>query len=255
MDAASALRSHTPKGARARDKIVRAAEKLFVSAGFHGASMRDVAEAAGLPLASVVYHFAKKEQLYGAVLEAIGEELGGAVGGALDDADRPWSARLDGVVRALVGWAGAHPGRVKLLLRELLDNPSRVERAGKLPIAPVLVRLSELVRAGTAAGAFRQVVPETSVLHLFGAISYVVAAKPTVRRIVGASRDRQLSSTYEREAIAFARHMFLALEPEVAIHGSEDPDHVGEARARTRRSANDRLGRRTDDDRRRHVPR
>ena len=80
------LRSHTPKGTRARDRIVRAAEKLFAGAGVRGASMRDVAEATGLPLASVVYHFAKKEQLYGAVLDAIGAELGVEIDRALDDA-------------------------------------------------------------------------------------------------------------------------------------------------------------------------
>lgn len=249
------LRSHTPKGTVARTKILRAAEKLLASAGFHGASMRDVADAAGLPLATVVYHFAKKEQLYGDVLGVIGEQLDGVMARALGDEHRPWSDRLDAVVRGLVAWTDANPGRVKLLLRELLDNESRVARAAKLPVAPVLLRLSAFVDAGMRAGAFRDVVPETSVLHLVGAVSYVVAARPTVRRIVGQARERRLASTYEREALGFARRLFLALEPEVHLHGSEDTDHSGEARARSRRSANDRLGERTDDAGRRHVSR
>lgn len=251
----AAPRSHTPKGTRSRDRILRVAERLLASAGFHGTSMRDVADAAGVPLASVVYHFAKKEQLYAAVLGVIGEQLVADLARALDDDDRPWSARLDAVVRALVAWTEEHPARVKLLLRELLDNPARVARASRLPLAPVLLRLSEFVATGIRAGAFRRVVPETSVLHLVGAVSYIVAARPTVRRIVGATRDRRMASSYEREAVAFARRMFLALEPEVLVHGSEDTDHAGEARARSRRGAHDRRGQRTDDGRRRHVPR
>jgi len=207
---ADLLRSHTPKGARARENILRAAEKLFAAGGFHGASMRDVAEAVGVPLASVVYHFAKKEQLYAAVLGEIGEQLVAQMTPVLDDEGRPWSERLDGIVRALVGWTDSHPGRVKLLLRELLDNPARVARASKLPLAPVLLRLSSFVEGGMKAGAFRRVVPETSVLHLVGAVSYTVAARPTVRRIVGLARDRRITTSYEREAIAFARRMFLA---------------------------------------------
>jgi AcrR family transcriptional regulator len=214
------LRSHTPKGSRARGKIVRAAERLLASTGFHGTSMRDVAEAAGLPLASVVYHFAKKEQLYAAVLAEIAEHHVSEMTRALEDQDQPWATRLDTIVRSLVAWTATHPGRVKLLLRELLDNPARVARASRLPLAPVLLRLSEFVAAGMRAGAFRTVIPETSVLHLVGAVSYFVAARPTVRRIVGPARYGRMSSSYEREAIGFARRMFLALEPEVYVHGS-----------------------------------
>ncbi len=255
LSLSSPSRSHTPKGTRARDKIVRVAERLLASGGFHGTSMRDVAEAAGLPLASVVYHFAKKEQLYAAVLDAIGVQLGHELTRALADDERPWSVRLDALVRALVAWTDGHPARVKLLLRELLDNPARVAHASKLPLAPVLLRLSEFVAAGMRAGAFRRAVAETSVLHLVGAVSYFVAARPTVKRIVGPTRDRQMASSYEREAIAFARRLFLALEPEVRIHGSEETDHSGEAGARARRSAHDRLGGRTDDAPRRRVSR
>ena len=68
-------RSQTPKGRRMRDKILVAAERLFTTHGFHGTSMRDAASAAGLPLATTVYHFARKEQLYAAVLDNIGNQL------------------------------------------------------------------------------------------------------------------------------------------------------------------------------------
>jgi AcrR family transcriptional regulator len=252
------LRSHTPKGTRARDKIVRVAERLLAEAGFHGTSMRDVADAAGVPLASVVYHFAKKEQLYAAVLTEIGAQLALQLEDALDDdVHTPWTTRLDAVVRSLVAWTVSYPGRVKLLLRELLDNPARVARASKLPLAPILLRLTQFVVAGVRLGAFRPVVPETAVLHLVGAVSYFTAARPTVRRIVGQVRDRRLSSSYEREAIALARRMFLAHEPEESSHGSEEADRAGQARARARRGAHDgrRHGARPDDAPRRDVSR
>jgi AcrR family transcriptional regulator len=50
-----------------RAKILRAAEKLFAMEGFHGASMRNIAEAAGVGLSVVVYHFETKQNLYRAV--------------------------------------------------------------------------------------------------------------------------------------------------------------------------------------------
>lgn len=201
-------RSHTPKGARARDKILAVAERLLAEHGFHGTSMRDVAEAAGIPLANVVYHFARKEKLYAAVLAAIGEPLARDLAALLAE-DASFPARLDAVVRALVGWSRREPRQVKLLVRELLDNPSRVAKATKLPLSPVLEGLAAFVEEGARAGAFRDVVSEAAALHLVGALSYFVAARPTLRRIVGTAREAKIEARYEREAIAFARSMLL----------------------------------------------
>jgi AcrR family transcriptional regulator len=191
---ASRSRSQTPKGALARARILRAAEPLFATHGWSGASMRDVAKAAGLPLATVVYHFAQKERLYGAILGAIADQLLAAVRRELRGQE-PASR----VTRALVRWALRHPGRVRLLLRELLDNPARVSRARSLPLAPVLTSLAAI--AGGRGD--RTLAPELAVLHVFGALSYVIAARPTLRRIFGA-RERELFASYEDDAVAFA---------------------------------------------------
>ena len=218
------LRSHTPKGQRAREHILATAEEAFAERGVHGASMRDLAAAADLPLATLVYHFARKEQLYGAVLATIAEQLDSELSHALAEHPRGIARRtaaattrdatlaaLDAFVRALVAWAVREPRRVRLLLRELLDNPARVEKAAKLPLAPFLVRTSALVAAAVRAGVAEADVPELAVLQLVGGVSYVVAARPTVDRIVGKARAKQLDAQLEREAIAFA-HRALGME-------------------------------------------
>lgn len=186
-------RSHTPKGKLARERILKASEPLFADRGFHGTSMRDVAEASELPLASVVYHFAKKEKLYGAILG----EIAASLLGDMDHARKASpEAGLDAAVRALVRWSLANPGRVRLLVRELLDNPARVSRATALPLAPVLTGLAAEVDVPN---------PETAVIHAVGAVSYAVAAWPTVKRIVGPRREKELMRDYEEDAMALAR--------------------------------------------------
>lgn len=202
------LRSQTPKGRRARDRILTAAEGILVTHGFHGTSMRDVAAAAGLPLATLIYHFARKEHLYAAVLDVIGDELLGALDSLPPPGGRAkQAARLDAFVGALLRWSREQPGRVQLLLRELLDNSSRVARASRLPLAPFLERASELVAEGQRTGVLAPQAPELAVLHLVGAVSYVVAARPTVDRILGRARARVLADDYEPEAIACARRI------------------------------------------------
>jgi len=205
-------RSHTPKGQHTRAAILDEAERLFAERGFHGTSMRDVAGAAKLPLASTIYHFAKKEQLYAAVLGAIADELMHelevAIGPARVKGDlvERFVAPVDALAIALVRWTGRYPARVCLLLRELLDNPVRVARAAKLPLGPFLERASAMVTSGVRAGVLEVRTPETAVLHVVGGLHYVVAARPTVERIVGAARAKKIAAGYEREALAFARH-------------------------------------------------
>jgi TetR/AcrR family transcriptional regulator len=186
-------RSHTPKGQVARARILRAAEPLIAARGFHGTSMRDVADASSLPLATVVYHFARKETLHRTVLETIADELMAALATGSGE-----EATIEAAMRALVRWSLRRPKRVRLLLRELLDNPARVSHAASLPLAPVLELLARRAKESGHPD------PELAVLHVIGAVSYVVVARPTVRRIVGPQRDRAMMNGYEARATAFA---------------------------------------------------
>jgi len=205
-------RSHTPKGKSTRDRILMVAEALFADHGIHGTRMRDIAAAAGLPLASTIYHFAKKEQLYKQVLEGIASELlhelDVAVGPARIKGDlvERFVAPVDALAISLVRWSQKNPSRVRLMLRELLDNPTRVARAAKLPLTPFLERAAAMVTSGQRAGVLESRTPETAVLHVVGGLHYTISANPTLRRMVGVKRAEAIAETYQREAIAFARH-------------------------------------------------
>jgi AcrR family transcriptional regulator len=238
------LRSHTPKGQRAHERIVVAAERLFASGGFHGTSLRDVAEAARLPLASTVYHFPRKEQLYAAVLETIADDLVERLAVAFDDASwgddaEQWHLRMLAYTLELVVWTRMNPQRVRLLMRELLDNPARVAVAARLPLAPFLEQSCVLVARASEAGAIDlSAPPEMLVLHVVGAIGYYVIAQPTVTRIVGAARGRRLERMYETVALAFACHTFgIAPPSEEMRHARAVTTHTGQARPRTSRAA------------------
>ena len=56
------------KGERTRTAIVEAAYQLFLRNGYHGTSMRGIAETAGIALGGIYNHFGTKEDIYVAML-------------------------------------------------------------------------------------------------------------------------------------------------------------------------------------------
>jgi AcrR family transcriptional regulator len=56
------------KGERTRALLLDAAKRLFVANGYHGTSMRDIADEAGLALGGIYNHFGNKEDIFVGVL-------------------------------------------------------------------------------------------------------------------------------------------------------------------------------------------
>ncbi|HUG23481.1 TetR/AcrR family transcriptional regulator [Piscinibacter sp.] len=112
-----------------KQNILLAAERLFAARGFHGVSIRDIAEEAGVPLALVGYYYGPKVELYHEIYRQrsgyIGERLQG-----LAQAQR--SARpghyLEEIVKAFVlpvlAVAANPDGRhfLRLLSRGMADH-------------------------------------------------------------------------------------------------------------------------------------
>ncbi|MDD2764497.1 MAG: TetR family transcriptional regulator [Opitutaceae bacterium] len=115
-----------------REKVLKAAERLFSKNGFSGASLRQITEEAGANLAAVNYHFGSKEDLYKEVLLrrvrpmneerltllAQAEQLAG-------EQPLPLRAILDAFIRPLLSRATDRaPGGLsflRLISRELAD--------------------------------------------------------------------------------------------------------------------------------------
>lgn len=58
----------TTKGETSSDRVLEAAFALFVNQGYHGTSMRQIAQEAGLTPAGIYNHFASKEEIFRKVL-------------------------------------------------------------------------------------------------------------------------------------------------------------------------------------------
>ncbi|MGI5441071.1 TetR/AcrR family transcriptional regulator [Streptomyces shenzhenensis] len=100
------------KGRQRREEIVTAAASVYADAGYHGASLREIAKRVGISHATLIYYFPDREALLAAVLERRDEE---------DDA-RGFPREPVGIggVRHLLALAAhnaRHPGIVELYVR------------------------------------------------------------------------------------------------------------------------------------------
>jgi AcrR family transcriptional regulator len=93
-----------PASSSTRERILEKAERLFAEFGFDGASIRQIALAAGVPMALLGYHFGSKEGVYRAVFDrrvpTIVEQR--YAGLALAEMEPDLDRRLELVVKALV---------------------------------------------------------------------------------------------------------------------------------------------------------
>src|SRR4051794_40572894 len=111
--------------ASTKARILEAAEQVFASKGFEGASTREIASRAGVNISSLHYHWESKETLYFAVFQNIYNQL-------IEisrDSVLPAAGRGDlqrAVHEASVGrvfdYFAANPNIPRLLLRRILEN-------------------------------------------------------------------------------------------------------------------------------------
>ncbi len=155
-------RRTTAAGDATRERILDAALPLFAEHGFAGTSVRRVADAAEVNVATLAYHFGDKDGLYRAVVERLYADLSdGAL--RVDGRDDPVRA----VVAAGLAFARARRTHVQLMHRFLLDHGRHDEQSLAAWQEPLLARAIALLRrAGIDAPEVRVRLTVFSVLHL-----------------------------------------------------------------------------------------
>ena len=97
-----------------RDQLLDVALEVFATAGFHGASMNDVAEAAGVTKPVLYQHFDSKNDLFAALLDEVGRRMRTAIDKATADAVDGKDATIRGF-RAYFRWVAADLDGFRLL--------------------------------------------------------------------------------------------------------------------------------------------
>ena len=153
--AKSAANAKSRSSRSVRERLLRAATKLFARSGFAGTTVDEVVEAAGVNKRMVYHYFGNKERLYQAVLA---EAYSGLETIEIHTAEK--SHDLDAltgeIVRRYFGFLRDHPEFVRLILWENLNDGRGLQGANfRLSKDPMLAALDRYLQEGVAAGRIR----------------------------------------------------------------------------------------------------
>lgn len=142
------------KAHRTRDRLFSAAAELIGERGFHGTTVDDIVERAGVAKGTVYYHFKSKEALFDALISEHFLRLSDAFRAAVSAASTPREA-LRGLVRTELDYIHANQAAAKLLMSELWRN-DRVWRDSLKDLRERQVTIfHDVLVDGIASGEFR----------------------------------------------------------------------------------------------------
>jgi AcrR family transcriptional regulator len=152
-------------GPERRRRILEAAVQAFAARGYDGASVGEIATAAGITKPVLYDHFPSKRRLFVELMEGIRDELVGRGASAMAG-DAPLERRIRAAISAFFSYVEDRPAAVRVLLVVPMGDPDLVDAARQ-------------VQAGATAG----------LTALLSAEDQLLAGEP--------DRDRRLELTTE----------------------------------------------------------
>lgn len=151
-----------------RERILAAAQRLFVEQGYKGLSMREIAEAVGVSKPALYHYFADKEELFLAILGSYLDIMEAVLGEA-----RAGAASSTACLRTIVRGILKQPLEQRSILRLASVEMVHISEAARAAFhvryhAQFLDPIGAVIVEGIDSGEFRNVDPALATWALLG---------------------------------------------------------------------------------------
>jgi AcrR family transcriptional regulator len=177
-------------GEERRRQIIEAATTLFSRKGFRGTTTREIARAVGVSEAMLFKHFATKEELYAAIIEAKShvEQVVGTLVGAAERGDDAVVLRT--LAREMIARTRTDPALMRLTFFSALEGHALSDMIFRSRVQQLDDFLSRYIARRIAAGAFRDVDPRQAAWNFSGMVGYHIQRQ----ELFGQKPPRHLTS-------------------------------------------------------------
>jgi AcrR family transcriptional regulator len=161
-------------GEERRRLVIEAAAKLFSQRGFRGTTTREIARAVGVSEATVFKHFATKEELYSAIIEAKtqAQQVIGLVGPLAEARDDVGLLRM--LATEMIVRTQSDPTLMRLLFFSALEGHALADLFFRRRVQAIDDFLGQYIAERVAAGAFRPVDPLQTAWNFVGMVTFHV---------------------------------------------------------------------------------
>ena len=166
-----------------RERVLAEATHLFVTHGYNGISMREIAEAVGVSKAGLYYHFKDKQDLFLAILAdnliSIGQLVQQAPSTGTSSREQ-----IGQLVRSLFAQPAEQRAVIRLASLEMAHLAPEARAAfGRDYEAQFIGRIAAILQAGVASGELRPIDPRATTWLLLGMMYPFFTPNPNYDRI------------------------------------------------------------------------
>ena len=158
------------------EKILLAAQIVFIQKGMDGARMQEIADEAGINKALLHYYFRTKEKLFDAIFKNV---FGKIMPNLMEivDADLPIESKLGILIKNYIGLLMKNPYFPTFILKEMNQKPeflaSIIYETGAKPD-----KIFSMLEKEMDAGKIRRMDPRDLLINILGLSIFPIAAKP-----------------------------------------------------------------------------
>lgn len=169
----SAARSPSPSGRKAGDKrerILRAATRVFARKGFYATRVSEVAKEAGVADGTIYLYFRSKDELLISIFEDRVDHLLEAVRREMDALPNA-QARLRRIIELQLGLLDGERDLAEVITVSLRQSTRLLKQYAAPKFIAYLETIAEVIKGGQADGSFRDdVAPFDAARAIFGAL-------------------------------------------------------------------------------------
>ena len=200
----STRRPRTRIQTQKRELILQAALEMFSAHGFRGATVDEIAEAAGMSKPNLLYYFRNKEEIHGTLMQRLLDTWLAPLR-ELDDIGDPMT-ELRSYIRRKLEMARDYPRESRLFANEILQGAPRVLPMLQGELRSLVDEKVEVIKGWMRAGKIARTDPYHLIFSIWATTQHYADFDVQVRAVLGP--DRGADGRFE-DAARFLEQLFL----------------------------------------------
>lgn len=194
------------------ERILDAALEIFSRHGFRGATIDQIAEAAGMSKPNLLYYFRRKQDMYDALIARLLDTWLEPLRGIRDNGDP--LPELRSYIRRKLEMSRDYPRESRLFANEILQGAPRIRRLLETELRHLVDEKAEVIRNWMRAGKLNSADPRHLIFSIWSTTQHYADFDVQVRAVLGP--DRGGDGRFE-DAARYLETLFLdGLRPKQA---------------------------------------